>query len=166
MSSTVWQASRATLAGLAMAGSMAIAVPAAAQADDARLRRVEAEIRALQRAVFPDGDGRFFTPEVVTPGARPPGQQPVGTPSETAVTDILARLDALESQLARLTARSEEEARRRPAPQAARARRPGRDGPPSSNTVRSCSTGSASTRPTCWCPRPVSPIPIAGRCGR
>jgi TolA-binding protein len=110
MSSTVWQASRATLAGLAMAGSIAIAVPAAAQADDARLRRVEAEIRALQRAVFPDGDGRFFTPEVVTPGARPPGQQPVGTPSETAVTDILARLDALEMQLARLTARSEEDA--------------------------------------------------------
>jgi TolA-binding protein len=93
-----------------MAGSMAIAVPASAQADDARLRRVEAEIRALQRAVFPDGDGRFFTPEVVTPGARPPGQQPVGTPSETAVTDILARLDALETQLARLTARSEEDA--------------------------------------------------------
>jgi TolA-binding protein len=110
MSSTVWQASRAALAGLAMAGSIAIAVPAAAQADDARLRRVEAEIRALQRAVFPDGDGRFFTPEVVTPGARPPGQQPVGTPSETAVTDILARLDALETQLARLTARSEEDA--------------------------------------------------------
>ena len=109
MSFTVRQASRKAMAGLALAGCFALAAPAAAQSDDARLRKIEAEVRALQRAVFPNGDGRFFTPEVVTPNGQP-AQRPAGTPSETAVTDILARLDALESQLARLTARSEENA--------------------------------------------------------
>jgi TolA-binding protein len=109
MSFTHWQASRTVIAALVLAGGAVIAAPAAAQADDARLRKIEAEIRALQRQVFPDGDGRFFTPEVVTPdGSRP--QQTIGTPSESAVTDILARLQAMESQLAQLTARSEENA--------------------------------------------------------
>src|SRR5690606_24932655 len=72
-------------------------------------RKIESEVRALQRAIFPNGDGRFFEPEVVTPGAQP-GQRPVGIPSETAVTDILARLGAIEAQLAQLTGRSEESA--------------------------------------------------------
>ena len=80
-----------------------------AEAQDERLRRVEAEVRALQRAVFPDGDGRFFTPEVV-PGQQAQPQQPVGTPPTTVMTDILARLATLEAQLARLTASSEESA--------------------------------------------------------
>lgn len=110
MSFTVWQVSRSALAAFALAGSMAFAVPALAQSDEARLRKLEAEVRALQRTVFPNGDGRFFTPEVVTQNPQQPGQRPVGSPSETAVTDILARLDALENQLSRLTARSEENA--------------------------------------------------------
>ena len=110
MNSTLWQASRKATAALALAGCFAMAAPAAAQSEDARLRKIEAEVRALQRAVFPNGDGRFFTPEVVTPSGQQPAQRPAGTPSETAVTDILARLDALENQLSRLTARSEENA--------------------------------------------------------
>ncbi|KHL24403.1 hypothetical protein PK98_10110 [Croceibacterium mercuriale] len=88
-------------------------VPAGAQAQDgtdARLRRLESELRAVQRAVFPGGDGRYFTPEVDTstpaPGATP---APAG-PAPTAVTDILVRLDAMETQMARVTARSEETA--------------------------------------------------------
>jgi TolA-binding protein len=92
------------LAGIATA----VPVTAAAQSDDARLRRIESELRALQRAVFPGGDGRFFTPEVST--GQPQAQPQVGTPSNTAMTDVLARLDALEAQLARLTSRSEENA--------------------------------------------------------
>ena len=103
-----WAASRSALVALALVGAGLAAVPAAAQ-DEARIRKIEAEIRALQRQVFPNGDGRFFTPEVVTPGAQP-NAQPIGTPSETAVTDILTRLDTLEGQIARLTARSEENA--------------------------------------------------------
>ncbi|WP_347302071.1 tetratricopeptide repeat protein [Croceibacterium sp. TMG7-5b_MA50] len=97
------------LVGLALLGTAL--VPAGAQAQDnseARLRRIESELRAVQRAVFPGGDGRYFTPEVDT-SAPPQGTPaPVAAPSGGAVTDILARLDAVESQMARVTARSEE----------------------------------------------------------
>lgn len=96
--------------GLLVAGALGAAmlpVSAAAQ-DDARVRRLEDQVRALQRAVFPGGDGRFFEPEVSTQPAQPQVQQPVGTPSSSAITDILVRLDALEAQMARVTARDEE----------------------------------------------------------
>jgi TolA-binding protein len=83
-------------------------IPAAAEA---RIRKIEAEIRALQRKVFPGGDGRFFEPQIA-PGTTPATATPSTTsaPSTTAVTDILVRLDALEAQLQALTARSEEQA--------------------------------------------------------
>ncbi len=90
-------------------------IPAAAQDDtEARLRRAEAEIRALQRTVFPGGDGRFFEPQISADGGRSAAAGTTGAnasvPSTTAVTDILARLDALELQLQRLTALTEENA--------------------------------------------------------
>jgi TolA-binding protein len=85
------------------------AVPAVAQDTlaETRLRKVEAEIRALQRQVFPGGDGKFFTPEI-TPG------QPTTTnaPASTPVSDLLVRMDTLESQVARLTAQIEQSANR------------------------------------------------------
>jgi TolA-binding protein len=82
-------------------------VPAVAQDNaESRLRRAEAEIRALQRAVFPGGDGRFFEPQISAQGA-PSSASNTSAPSTTAVTDILARLDAIETQLQRLTALSE-----------------------------------------------------------
>ncbi len=101
---------RKALTGVLLAGvgTAMLPVTAAAQSDEARLRRIEAELRALQREVFPGGDGRFFTPEVDT--ARPQAQPQVGTPANSALTDVLARLDSLEAQLARLTARNEENA--------------------------------------------------------
>ena len=88
-------------------GLMAAAAPADAQSDEARLRKIEAEVRALQRQVFPSGAGRTFEPEIT---AAQPSSQTVGAPSTTAVTDILARLDALEGQLRQLTAGNEENA--------------------------------------------------------
>ncbi|WP_255547909.1 tetratricopeptide repeat protein [Erythrobacter ani] len=84
-------------------------VPAMAQdnVSESRLRKIEAEIRALQRNVFPGGDGRYFEPQISSEqGAG--NQSSPNAPSTTAVTDILARLDAMESQLQRLTALSEE----------------------------------------------------------
>ena len=96
--------------GFVAAGlSLALAAsPAAAQSDaEARLRKIEAEVRALQRQVFPGGAGRSFEPEIT---AAQPSSQTVGAPSTTAVTDILARLDALEGQLRQLTAGNEENA--------------------------------------------------------
>ncbi len=103
------------LAGVALGAAATLAVPAPAFAQDApadvRLRKIEAEVRALQRKVFPGGDGRFFEPQIA------PGSETASTaspsaslPSTTAVTDILVRMDALEAQLQRLTARSEEQA--------------------------------------------------------
>lgn len=87
-------------------------VPAIAQDDtEARLRRAEAEIRALQRTVFPGGEGRFFEPQISADGTATGstnGLSSASAPSTTAVTDILARLNALETQLQRLTALTEE----------------------------------------------------------
>ena len=72
------------------------------------MRKLEDQVRALQRKVFPGPDGKYFTPEVDTSGAQTaPVQAPVGVPAETPMTDILNRLDSIESQLSRLTARSE-----------------------------------------------------------
>lgn len=98
-------------AGFALAATIATSpVPLAAQdsVSEARLRKLEAEIRALQRKVFPGGDGRFFEPQISSAGntTQATNQQP----TTTAVTDILARLDALETQIQRLTAMSEENA--------------------------------------------------------
>lgn len=106
----------ARLAGLVLAAAVVVTAPSPAFAQDsageARIRKIEAEIRALQRKVFPGGDGRFFEPQI-TPGteaATTAAAPATGAPSTTAVTDILVRLDALEAQLQRLTARSEEQA--------------------------------------------------------
>ena len=97
---------RAAIASLTIAIGLGSVPAAHAQDEQARLRKVEAEIKALQRKVFPGTDGRYFEPEIT--GSAAPATPPTGTPSATAVTDILARLDSLESQLARLTAQTEE----------------------------------------------------------
>lgn len=93
-------------AGIALLATAQPALPQDAD-DEARIRRLEAEVRALQRRVFPGGDGRYFEPEI---SAGPSVSSTVSTPSTTAVTDILARLDALEAQLQRQTALNEENA--------------------------------------------------------
>jgi TolA-binding protein len=97
---------RALAAPLAIVALGVAAMPASAQdaSTEARLKKAETEIRALQRKVFPGSDGKYFEPEVTA-------AQPAATaarPSTTAVTDMLARLDALESQIARLTSQTEE----------------------------------------------------------
>lgn len=98
---------RALAAPLALTAMAGLGAPASAQdaATDARLKKAESEIRALQRKVFPGGDGKYFEPQISA--AQSTGST-VTTPSTTAVTDILARLDAMESQIQRLTAQTEE----------------------------------------------------------
>lgn len=97
-----------SIAGAAFA-MLATATPALPQDDgsEARIRRLESEVRALQRRVFPGSDGRYFEPEI---SAQPSVRSTVDTTSTTAVTDILARLDALEGQLQSQTAQNEENA--------------------------------------------------------
>lgn len=96
---------------LAVVVGLALAAPALAQTSDAnteaRLRKLEAEVSAIQRVVFPGGDGKFF-PQL-QPGQ--PGAAP-GTPASAPAADLLGRMDALEGQVARLTAQVEEDRNR------------------------------------------------------
>ncbi len=98
--------SRAVFAGLTLFAVTATGMPVAAQSsgDEARLRKVESEIRALQRKVFPGGDGKFFEPQITGT----PASSTTNSTSTTAVTDILVRMDAMEAQIAALTAQTEE----------------------------------------------------------
>ena len=105
------------VAGAALAAAVLAAAPHPAMAQDrpeeTRIRKLEAEVRALQRKVFPGGDARFFEPEIQPGGnaAAPASPAATGTvPAASALTDVLARLDALELQMQRLTERSEEQA--------------------------------------------------------
>jgi TolA-binding protein len=96
----------AAIAALAAMGMAA--QPAAAQDDEARIRKLEAEVRALQRQVFPGGDGKFFTPEIAAqPTPAPTG---VNGPATSVTTGLLTRIEALEGQIMQLTAQSEENA--------------------------------------------------------
>lgn len=96
----------ATLASAVLAGGVAVPAPAHAQeTTEARLRRIEAELRAVQRKVFPDGAGRVFAPEIAPPTAT---SGAFASPSSTTMTDMLSRIDTIEAQLKRLTAQGEE----------------------------------------------------------
>lgn len=91
---------------LVLAGAPALAQDGASEA---RIRKLEAEVRALQGKVFPGGDGKFF-PAQVQPAAA--GTAAGGTPATTPVADLLARMDAVEATLARLTAQTEQNGNR------------------------------------------------------
>ena len=101
-------------AGMFLGGALlaAAATPSAAQdTADSRLRKVEAEVRALQRKVFPGSDGKYFEPEI-TPATGATAGAGASRPSTTAVTDILTRMDALETQVARMTGQIEQNSNR------------------------------------------------------
>lgn len=88
---------------------LVVAAPALAQSSvdsgaETRLRKLEAEVGALQRKVFPGGDGTFF-PQI-QPAAT--GTPTTGTPASAPSADMLARMDALDGQIARLTGQIEE----------------------------------------------------------
>lgn len=80
------------------------AAPLAAQdsSADSRLRRLEAEVRDLKRQA---GAERTVAPQAVPTTAAP---RPIGAPATTPVSDLMARMEAIEAQLARLTAQNEE----------------------------------------------------------
>lgn len=91
--------------------TLALAAPALAQTIDpnveSRMRKLEAEVSALQRVVFPGGDGRFF-PQI-QPSS---GGTTAGTPATTPSADMLTRMDALEGHVSKLTAQVEEDRNR------------------------------------------------------
>jgi len=93
--------------GAAVAALMAVVSPAQAQDGtlDKRVERLEKEMRAVQRSVFPGGNPAFFEGEIApdnTPGVRAQGTAPV--------IDLTARVDALEAQLRTLTGQTEQNA--------------------------------------------------------
>lgn len=84
-----------------------VSTPASAQNANVenRVDRLEQEMRAVQRKVFPGGSSRFFEPEI-TAEAGP--ASPATAITTSAVTDLIARVDALETSLANLTGQVEE----------------------------------------------------------
>ncbi|WNO53967.1 tetratricopeptide repeat protein [Stakelama saccharophila] len=87
----------------------ALALPGAARAQsnlDARVDRLEHEMRAVQRKVFPEGAGRYFEPQI-TPTA-PQQQAAPGAPVSGPIVNLESRVQALESQVADLTGNVEQ----------------------------------------------------------
>jgi tol-pal system protein YbgF len=90
---------------------LVVTAPVAAQAVDVgkldrRVGTLEAEMRAVQRKVFPGGNARFFEPEI--PAQAPaPAPEPAPVPTTTPLTDLTARVDALEGQLKTMTGQIE-----------------------------------------------------------
>lgn len=145
-------------------------IPAMAQntSPEARIQRMESEIRALQRKVFPSSDGKTFTPEIA-PSTAP--RTTTGQPATTAMTDLLTRMDAIEGQLAQLTSQVEQnsnkiaqiETRLGPQegtgaplitpPPGSAIPAPAVTPPPAATTNLSAMTGGASA------PKPVSSVP-------
>lgn len=93
---------------LALLGATALMLVAPATAQDAnidgRVGKLEKEMRAVQRQVFPNGAGKFLEPDIQSPNA-----PKTTTSSSTATADLLARVDALEAQLATLTGQVEQQ---------------------------------------------------------
>lgn len=89
-----------TMAGLGLS-------PQAAHAQSAiegRVNRLESEMRAVQRKVFPGGSGQYVQPDI-----NPPAVNTVipGSPSGSPSADLEARLSALESQIGIMTGQIE-----------------------------------------------------------
>lgn len=100
------------VAGFALAlGMIAGCAPAIAQSanTELRLNKVESEVRALQRKVFPGSGDKYFSPEIASPTPTPAVGPP---PSSSALSDVLTRMDSLETQVARLTGQVEQNTNR------------------------------------------------------
>ena len=85
--------------------------PAAAFAQDSaniegRVKKLEKEVRAVQRVVFPGGAGKYFEPEIKPEGT---SKQSGGTNSNAAAAGLNSRIDSLEAQLAELTGQVEQQ---------------------------------------------------------
>ena len=74
---------------------------------DGRVNRLEQEMRAVQRKVFPEGAGRLVQPDLSAPQSTAPV---AGTPATSPVADLEARVSAVEAQLKTLTGQAEQNA--------------------------------------------------------
>lgn len=97
------------LLGLVLLAAAAIPAEAQEQRLDRRVDRLEQEMRAVQRKVFPGADAPYVGPEI---GARTQTGEPSGVPASGVVSDLSARVDSLEAQLRDLTGQVEQNGNR------------------------------------------------------
>jgi TolA-binding protein len=91
------------VAGTALAPQPAFAQRTTGAAIEGRVDRLEGEMRAVQRKVFPGGSGQYVQPE-----NQPTNPDTILSGSPTSpVADLTARVDSLETQLRGMTAQIE-----------------------------------------------------------
>ena len=96
------------LLGMFLLASVAAPVGAQrAETTEKRIERLEQQLRAVQRRVFPGG--AQVAPEI-EPQA--PAGTETGVPASSAVADLTARVDSLEGQLRELTGQAEQNSNR------------------------------------------------------
>jgi TolA-binding protein len=86
-----------------------VSAPALAQSADRiapRVDKLEKEMKAVQRKVFPGGSPAFFEPEIAPAPAEAAPIERAG--ADQPLRDLTQRVDSLERELARLTGRVEE----------------------------------------------------------
>jgi TolA-binding protein len=76
---------------------------------DQRVDKVEKELRAVQRKVFPGGSPAFFEPEIAPTATQAP---PSAAGSSSQLNDLTARIDALEKTVTQLTGQLEQDEHR------------------------------------------------------
>ncbi|WP_129793339.1 YbgF trimerization domain-containing protein [Sphingosinicella sp. CPCC 101087] len=97
---------RSLLIGLVLlAGASSPALAQRADPVERRVDRLEQEMRAVQRRVFPNGRAQFVEPEIVPETGAPARPNLSGD----AMSSLSARVDALETQLRTLTGQVEEQ---------------------------------------------------------
>ncbi|WP_343528340.1 tetratricopeptide repeat protein [Sphingomonas sp.] len=94
---------------LLLAGVAAVMIlPTAAMAQsnvEGRVGKLESEMRAVQRKVFPNGQGQYVQPEITAPQTQ---AQAPGVPATSALADLSSRVTSLEEQMATLTGQIEQ----------------------------------------------------------
>jgi TolA-binding protein len=97
---------KSIIVGILLAGA-SLPVAASAQSNvEGRVGKLESEMRAVQRKVFPGGAGKLLQPEVTGPQTTA-GPGP-GTPATSAVADLAQRVTSLEQQIASMTGQVEQ----------------------------------------------------------
>jgi TolA-binding protein len=93
---------RLIIVAILMSGTYTLPLAAQSTGLDLRVGKLEKEMKAVQRKVFPGG--AVLEPEIDPATA----SKPIGLPSTGPINDLTARIDALETQLKSLTGQVEQ----------------------------------------------------------
>jgi TolA-binding protein len=95
---------RFLLAATALSAALALPNLAHAQSIEGRVDRLEREMRAVQRKVFPGGAGQTLEPQIVPES----NVNAPGTPAGSALSDLTQRVAAIENQITSMTGQVEQ----------------------------------------------------------